>query len=110
MAGYRTNTGKLATVSGGSENRTQAIHRSVIDVYGDVSGKAEEAVNFYLSVFKNSKRGTLERYPAGMEPDNEGTVMYSDFMIEDQWFAVMDSAQMHGFSFNEAISLLVRLH
>ena len=33
--------------------------------------------------------------------------MYSDFMIGDQWFAVMDSARMHEFSFNEAISLLV---
>jgi predicted 3-demethylubiquinone-9 3-methyltransferase (glyoxalase superfamily) len=74
---------------------------------GDVSGKAEEAVNFYLSVFKNSRRGILERYPAGMEPDKEGTVMFSDFMIDDQWFAVMDSARMHGESFNEAISFVV---
>jgi predicted 3-demethylubiquinone-9 3-methyltransferase (glyoxalase superfamily) len=74
---------------------------------GDVTGKAEEAENFYLSVFKNSKRGILERYPAGMEPDKEGTVMYSDFMIEGQWFCVMDSARMHEFSFNEAISLSV---
>ena len=74
---------------------------------GDVTGKAEEAINFYLSVFKNSKRGILERYPAGMEPDKEGTVMYFDFMIGDQWFAAMDSARMHGFSFNEAISLFV---
>jgi predicted 3-demethylubiquinone-9 3-methyltransferase (glyoxalase superfamily) len=72
-----------------------------------VSGKAEEAINFYLSVFKNSKRGILERYPAGVDPDKEGTVMYSDFMIENQWFAAMDSARMHGFSFNEAISFVV---
>jgi predicted 3-demethylubiquinone-9 3-methyltransferase (glyoxalase superfamily) len=42
-----------------------------------------------------------------MEPDKEGTVMYSDFLIDDQWFAVMDSARMHGESFNEAISFLV---
>lgn len=76
----------------------------------DVSGKAEEAVNFYLSVFRNSKKGILERYPAGMDPDKEGTVMYSDFMIENQWFAVMDSARMHGFSFNEAISFTVNCH
>lgn len=73
----------------------------------DVSGKAEEAVNFYLSVFKNSKRGMLERYPAGVEPDKEGTLMYADFMIANQWFAAMDSARMHGFSFNEAISFVV---
>lgn len=74
---------------------------------GDVSGKAEEAGNFYLSVFKNSKKGILERYPEGMEHDKEGSVMYFDFMIEDQWFAVMDSGRMHEFSFNEAMSFTV---
>lgn len=72
-----------------------------------VAGKAEEATDFYLSVFRNSERGMLERYPEGMDPDREGTVMYSDFRLEDQWFAAMDSARMHGFSFNEATSFTV---
>ena len=49
---------------------------------GEVAGKAEEAINFYLSVFKDSKMGTLIRYGAGQEPDNEGTVMFADFMLE----------------------------
>jgi predicted 3-demethylubiquinone-9 3-methyltransferase (glyoxalase superfamily) len=40
-------------------------------------------------------------------PDKEGTLMYSDFMISNQWFAVNDSAREHGFKFNEAVSLLV---
>lgn len=74
---------------------------------GAVSGKAEEAINFYLSVFKNSRQGQLARYPKGMEPDKEGTVMFADFMLEGQWFAAMDSAQDHKFAFNEAISLMV---
>ncbi|RPI02463.1 MAG: VOC family protein [Ignavibacteriae bacterium] len=74
---------------------------------GAVSGKAEEATDFYLSLFKNSKRGTIARYPKGMEPDQEGTIMFTDFMIGDQWFAAMDSAQNHQFKFNEAISLIV---
>ncbi len=72
------------------------------------AGKAEEAINYYLSIFKNSKIGTLSKYPAGMEPDKEGTLMFGDFMLEGQWFATMDSAQDHKFQFNEAISLLVR--
>ena len=75
---------------------------------GDLVGKAEEATDFYLSVFENSKRGALARYPAGMEPDKEGTLMFTDFMLESQWFAAMDSARQHNFSFNEAISLMVR--
>jgi predicted 3-demethylubiquinone-9 3-methyltransferase (glyoxalase superfamily) len=74
---------------------------------GEKCGKAEEAGNFYLSVFKNTKRGTVAQYPAGMEPDKEGTVMFSDFQLEGQWFAAMDSAREHGYTFNEAVSLIV---
>lgn len=74
---------------------------------GNVCGKAEEASDFYLSVFKNSQRGAIARYPAGMEPDQEGTVMFTDFKLEGQWFAAMDSARMHDFTFNEAISFIV---
>ncbi len=75
---------------------------------GDVCGKAEEATDFYLSVFKDSARGALARYPAGMEPDKAGTIMFTDFTLLDQWFIAMDSAQEHNFAFNEAISLIVK--
>lgn len=74
---------------------------------GDQCGKAEEAMNFYLSVFRNSKQGHLARYPHGMEPDKEGTIMFSEFMLENQWFTAMDSAHEHKFNFNEAISFMV---
>ncbi|HEY9481211.1 MAG TPA: VOC family protein [Candidatus Paceibacterota bacterium] len=71
-------------------------------------GKAEEATDFYLSVFKNSKRGTIARYPTDMAPHKEGTVMFTDFQLEGQWFAAMDGAGSHDFTFNEAVSLLVQ--
>jgi predicted 3-demethylubiquinone-9 3-methyltransferase (glyoxalase superfamily) len=74
---------------------------------GDVCGKAEAASDFYLSVFNNTKRGLIARYPKGAEPDKEGTIMFTDFMLENQWFAAMDSAHEHKFAFNEAISFLV---
>lgn len=74
---------------------------------GDKCGKAEEAINFYLSVFKNSKKCQIVRYPHNMEPNREGTIMFSDFMLENQWFAAMDSAEEHEFNFNEAISFMV---
>lgn len=70
-------------------------------------GKAEEAINFYLSVFKNAQAGSLHRYPKGMEPDKEGTIMFADFTLENSWFAAMDSAHEHHFDFNEAVSLLI---
>jgi predicted 3-demethylubiquinone-9 3-methyltransferase (glyoxalase superfamily) len=74
---------------------------------GAVAGRAEEAINFYLSVFKDSKMGTIQRYSAGQEPDKEGTVMFADYMLFGQWFAAMDSAHKHDFAFNEAISFIV---
>jgi predicted 3-demethylubiquinone-9 3-methyltransferase (glyoxalase superfamily) len=74
---------------------------------GDVVGKAEEAVDLYLSVFRDAKRGDVVRYGKGQEPDQEGTIMFSDFMLEGQWFAAMDSAHEHNFGFNEAISFMV---
>ena len=52
-------------------------------------------------------REHIARYPKGMEPDKEGTIMYSDFSLENQWFVAMDSAHEHKFSFNEAISFMV---
>jgi predicted 3-demethylubiquinone-9 3-methyltransferase (glyoxalase superfamily) len=74
---------------------------------GAVCGKAEEAINFYLSVFKGSKMGAMHRYSTGQEPDKAGTVMFADFMLLGHWFAAMDSAREHHFAFNEAISFMV---
>ncbi len=83
---------------------------------GDVCGKAEEAIEFYLSIFRNSpfnsdrdgsKMGAIVRYGAGQEPDKEGTVMFADLQLSGTWLAAMDSARDHKFAFNEAISLLI---
>jgi predicted 3-demethylubiquinone-9 3-methyltransferase (glyoxalase superfamily) len=74
---------------------------------GDVNGKAEEATSFYISIFKDSKRGVLFPYPADMQPKNEG-VMFTDFELLGQWFAAMDGGLQHDFKFNEAISLIVK--
>jgi predicted 3-demethylubiquinone-9 3-methyltransferase (glyoxalase superfamily) len=74
---------------------------------GDVSGKAEEAINFYTSLFPNSKVGDILRYASGEEPDKEGTIKHASFSLNGQHFAAMDSALEHDFSFNEAISFMV---
>lgn len=75
---------------------------------GAVAGRAEEAMRFYMGIFEGTKEGQIVRYPPGMAPEKEGSVMFADFTLEGQWFAAMDSAQPHAFAFNEAISLLVR--
>ncbi|ASQ47316.1 VOC family protein [Legionella clemsonensis] len=74
---------------------------------GKMCGKAEEAINFYTSIFDNSRQGIIARYNAKDTSNKEGTVMFADFMLAGQWFAAMDNAQTHDFTFNEAISFVV---
>ena len=74
---------------------------------GKQLGKAEEAINYYASVFGNARVGDIFHYSKGEEPDKEGTVKHASFMLEGQEFAAMDSAREHNFGFNEAISLMV---
>lgn len=75
---------------------------------GEVCGRAEEAMQFYASVFAGSQIGEILRYGAGEEPDREGTVKYAGFTLQGQQFAAMDSAHAHQFGFSEAISLMVQ--
>lgn len=73
----------------------------------EVCGKAEEAINFYTSVFPASSAQVLARYAGKEGPDKEGTVMYAQCKLVNQEFAAMDSAYTHEFSFNEGISFIV---
>lgn len=74
---------------------------------GKQAGKAEDAINFWVSVFHHAKAGEILRYGKGEEPDREGTVKYAAFTLEGQDFGAMDSARAHNFTFNEAISFMV---
>ena len=85
---------------------TTRITPSVMFV-GDHVGQAEEAINFYTSVFADSEVGELSRYTEGQEPDKEGTIAYGPFVLAGQDFAAMDSAREHDFTFNEAVSFIV---
>jgi len=74
----------------------------------ELFGKAEEATNYYMEVFKDSKRGTLARYPEGMAPGAKGKIMFTDYMLENQWLTAIDAPGPHEFGFNEGISLIVK--
>lgn len=73
----------------------------------EVYGKAEEAVNFYLSVFEDHKEGSVMHYGEGQEPNRPGTVMFADFKLANLWFAAMDGADGRDYRFNEAVSFIV---
>ena len=74
---------------------------------GENTNRAEEAIKFYVSVFKDSKIGAINTYPEDHGPAKAGALMFGDFMLANQWFAAMDSAVEQDFVFNEAISLSV---
>nr|MBP9700456.1 VOC family protein [Candidatus Woesebacteria bacterium] len=85
---------------------TQRIIPTMMFV-GENCGKAEEAVNFYTSVFHESSIGDSMRYQKGEEPDKEGTIKHMQFVLEGFRFAIMDSAHEHQFALNEAVSLII---
>ncbi|MBI2508034.1 VOC family protein [Candidatus Woesearchaeota archaeon] len=70
-------------------------------------GKAEEAINLYISVFKNSKVNGIMRYGKGEEPEKEGAIKFASITLENQGFAALESAHAHNFRFSEAISFIV---
>lgn len=70
--------------------------------------QAEQAANYYVSIFRNSKIGQVTRYgKEGYEIHRmeEGTVMTVDFDIENQKFMALNGGPV--FKFNEAISFQV---
>ena len=67
-------------------------------------GKAEEAANFYISIFKGSKILNIARYgEAG--PGPKGTVMTATFQLEGQDFIALNGGPQYTFS--PAISFFV---
>lgn len=66
--------------------------------------KAEEAANFYTSVFPNAKILHVARYGEGA-PAPEGSVMTASFQIAGQEFVALNGGPH--FKFNEAISLVI---
>ncbi|MGD9618331.1 MAG: VOC family protein [Mycolicibacterium sp.] len=74
---------------------------------GEQTNRAEEAIDFYRRTFDNSALGTVARHTQHTGPAAEGSLMFADFMLENQWFTAMDSGAEHQFGFNEAVSLLV---
>lgn len=74
---------------------------------GEQHGKAEEAINLYTSLVKDSKILHITRYGAG-EQGVEGTVVQATFTLKGQEFMATDSHLEHPFTFTPAMSLFVQ--
>lgn len=95
----------------------QIMHRGVLEIkqkitptmmfVGTVAGRAEEAMNFYTSIFPDSSVTVNMRYAVDEQPDIAGSIKHASFALLNREFAAMDSAHDHNFTFNEAISFVV---
>ena len=64
------------------------------------NGKAEEAMNFYTSVFDQSEINSVFHH-------EDGTVLHATFTLKGQTFMVMDNSNKQEHPFTPAISLFV---
>ena len=76
---------------------------------GNQYGRADEAITFYSSVFKNSKVDGIMRWGKGLEPEQEGKVQHAQVKLggTDYKIMLMESAGEHKFSFSEGVSLTI---
>jgi predicted 3-demethylubiquinone-9 3-methyltransferase (glyoxalase superfamily) len=97
-----TNASQAGAATARNE-RTQARTQK-ITTFLWFDDNAEEAANFYVSIFKNSKVLSTVRY-GDMGPGPKGTVMTIAFQLDGQEFAALNGGPQ--FKFTEAISLVV---
>jgi predicted 3-demethylubiquinone-9 3-methyltransferase (glyoxalase superfamily) len=74
---------------------------------GNQYGRAEEAINHYLTIFKNSKQDDILRYINNEAPRQEGKVKHAQITLNGQKFMFTDSAKPHKFTFSEGVSLII---
>jgi len=67
---------------------------------------AEQAMNFYISLFDNSEVIDIKRWGAGA-PGKEGTIMHATFSLNGKQFMCSDSPPIHDWGFTPAVSNFV---
>lgn len=68
-------------------------------------GKAKEAVDFYLSVFKDAKKGETQYYTEDTFGRKEGEVLTIEFELRNQKFLALNAGPE--FKFNESVSFII---
>lgn len=94
------------TYDSNTEKSAQKILPSMLFINKQY-GRAEEAINYYLDVFKNSETLAIIHNPANHPMEKEGTVMFSKQRFEDVQFLMNENSFNHSFDFNEAFSLII---
>jgi len=70
------------------------------------TGQAEEAMNFYVSLFSDSEIVNVKRHEAN-GGGAEGSVLHATFSLNGQLFMCIDSPPVHAFTFTPSMSLYI---
>jgi predicted 3-demethylubiquinone-9 3-methyltransferase (glyoxalase superfamily) len=73
----------------------------------DSDGKAEEALKYYMKVFKDAEIKAMVPYEEGEAGSAKAKIKFASFKLFGMEFSAMDNAYDADFSFNEAFSLIV---
>ena len=98
-AAEKPDTSSQLAIKGEEKRATVATHLMF-------DGTAEEAMNFYVSLFKGATIRRVVRYGQG-EPGAQGTVKRADFTLGGHDLICIDSPVKHAFTFTPAISIFV---
>src|SRR5210317_2600502 len=74
---------------------------------GDQCGKAEEAINFYTSIFPNSEIKSITKYSEGEAGGTPELIKYGIFTLNGTEYMVSESNYNHAWSFTPGVSLFV---
>ena len=77
---------------------------------GDQCGKADEAINFYTSLFPNSEINSISRYDEGEAGGTPDLIKYGVFTLNGTKYMVSESNYNHAWSFNPGVSIFVECH
>jgi len=79
---------------------------SQINTFLMFQGSAENAINFYISLFEDAQIINITKYVSG-EPGEEGSVKHATFSLCGQQYMAIDSAFKQNFTFTPSMSLFV---
>ena len=85
---------------------TDASKKQIATFLTFQNNDAEEAMNFYVGLFDNSKVVEVQRHGAG-GPAKEGTVLWATFMLNGREFMCSDSYVKHEWDFTPGVSMYV---
>ncbi len=88
------------------EHKEAALDSKIFTFLTFQKEDAEQAMNFYVGLFENSKIEKIQRW--GKDgPGKEGTIMHATFILNGQQFMCSDSPPIHNWDFSPAVSNFV---